>query len=298
MPPARVRAAHAARLEQAFRAAIAGARRQLAARDETVAEGERGFYLEFEIPIEHQAALDGLENRPQKIELVAVRPPGEGDEVVTATVFVPEAAADYFSAKVEQYRAEDTPGGKPRNENLVARIDGVRLAAVRSLFTDSAELFPPSGRAVWWEVWVRDGRLVTLRRVAARVGAEVKEHVVRFPERDVVLVLADSDTIGKLIENSDAVAELRAAKDTPSFFLGMQPLEQADWAGELVDRVAQCFCDAGLVRRRAMGAVGSAARAGVRRRRQHSGLHGMGRAAVCGDRQLARAQDRQAADRS
>ena len=164
LPPARTRAAHAARLEQALGVAIAGAHQQLAARDDAVAEGERGFSLEFEVPIEHQAALDGLENRPKKIELVAVRPPGEGDEVVTATVFVPEAAADYFSAKVEQYRAEDTPGGKPRNENLVARIDGVRLGAVRSLFTDSSELFPPAGRAAWWRygsvmgVWLRCGQ--------------------------------------------------------------------------------------------------------------------------------------------
>lgn len=256
LPPARVRAAHAARLEQALGAAIADARQQLAARDDAVAEGERGFYLEFEIPIEHQAALDGLENRPKKIELVAVRPPAEGDQVVTATVFVPEAAADYFSTKVEQYRAADTPSGKPRNENLVARIDGVRLAAVRSLFTDGAELFPPSGRAVWWEVWVRDGRLATLRTVAARLGVAVKEHVVRFPERDVVLVLADLDTIGKVVENTDAVAELRAAKDTPSFFLGMQPFEQAAWAGELVDRIQQpsvlapavCLLDSGVTR--------------------------------------------------
>jgi hypothetical protein len=53
----------------------------------------------------------------------------------------------------------------------------------------------------------------------------------------VSLVVADLDTIGKLIENSDAVVELRAVKDTPGFFLGMQPVEQADWAGELVDRI-------------------------------------------------------------
>ena len=108
LPPARARAAHAARLEQALGVAIAGARRQLDARDEAVAEGERGFYLDFEVPIDHQGALDGLENRPKKIELVAVKPPAEGEETVRATVFVPEEQSDYFTSKVEQYREEET----------------------------------------------------------------------------------------------------------------------------------------------------------------------------------------------
>jgi hypothetical protein len=104
LPPARVRAAHAA---------IAGARQQLKERDPQFAEGEPGFYLDFEVPAEHQAAVDGLENRLKKIELVAVHPLLEGSETVRATVFVPEAQADYFTNKVEQYRDEETDGGRP-----------------------------------------------------------------------------------------------------------------------------------------------------------------------------------------
>lgn len=256
LPPARARAAHAAKLEQALGVAIVGAHRQLAARDDKIAEGERGFYLEFEVPVEHQGALDGLENRPKKIELVAVQPPAEGDQMVTATVFVPEAAADYYTAKFEQYRDELTPGGKPKNENLVARIEDVRLAAVRSLFTDEAALLPSAGRTAWWEIWVRDGRLRNLRAVAARLNIQLQDHVVSFPERDVVLALADPDLMDRLVRNTDAVAELRAAKDTPCFFLDMRPVDQADWAGDLVERVqrpselapAVCILDSGATR--------------------------------------------------
>jgi hypothetical protein len=236
--------------------AITGARAQLAARDETVAEGERGFYLEFEVPIEHQGSLDSLENRPKKIELVAVRPPAQGDEFVRATVFVPEGVADYYIGKVEQYRDELTPTGQPKSQNLIARIEDVRLAAVRSLFTDDGALMPPPGLAAWWEVWVRDGRLPNFRKVATRLGVRIKEHLVSFPERDVVLALADPETITRLVENSDAVAELRAAKDTPSLFLEMAPVEQAEWAGDLVDRAippsalapAVCVLDSGATR--------------------------------------------------
>jgi len=264
MPPARARAAHAAKLERSLGLAIAGARAQLAARDEAMAEGERGFYLEFEVPVEHRGALDGLENRVKKIELVAVRPPAEGDELVTATVFVPEAVADYYTDKVEQYRDELTPGGQPKNQNLIARIEDVRLAAVRSLFTDDVALLPPAGLAAWWEVWIRDGRLPNFRAVATRLNVRIKEHLVSFPERDVVLALADAETMARLVENTDAVAELRAAKDTPSFFLDMRPVEQADWAGDLVDRAeppsalapAVCILDSGATREHPLLAPG------------------------------------------
>ena len=264
LPPARARAAHAAKLEQALGTAVAAAREALGARDAAVAEGEPGFYLDFDVPIEHQSALDGLENRRKKIELVAVHPPEEGAATVTATVFVPEADADYFTGKVEQYRDEDTKSGNPKNQNLVARIEDVRLSALRSLFTDSAELFPQEEAAVWWEVWLRDQRLPNFRAVAERLNVTVREHLVSFPERDVVLALATAETMGTLVANTDAVAELRVPKDLPTFFLDMRPVEQADWAGDLADRAippgvlapAVCLLDSGCTREHPLIAPG------------------------------------------
>lgn len=238
LPPARARAAHAAKLEHALGQAIAGARQQLQARDPLLAEGDAGFYLDFDVPIAHQAALDALENRLKNIELVAVHPPTENAATVRATVFVPEAEAEYFTNKVEQYRDEQTARGNPKNQNLVARIEDVRLSALRSLFTDADDLYPPAGVQVWWEVWLRDQRLPNFRAVAARLEVTVKPHLVSFPERDVVLALADTATMTRLVTNTDAVAELRASKDSPSFFLDMRPVDQADWAGDLAERAA------------------------------------------------------------
>src|SRR3990167_1790855 len=226
LPPARARAAHAARLEQAIGTALAAGRQRLAEREDGVAEGKPGFYLEFDIPVAERAAVEALENKPKAIELVAVRPTAEGDEMVSATVFVPEAAADFFVKKIEAYRDEETRTGKPKNEALIARIDDIRVAVARSLFTDEAQHFPADGRQVWWEVWLRDGDLA------------IKEHVISFPERDVALALADEATMDRLIRNSDAVAELRLAKDTPSLFLEMRTVDQAAWANDLADRIA------------------------------------------------------------
>jgi hypothetical protein len=153
------------------------------------------------------------------------------------TLFVPERSAEFFARKIEAYRDENTKTGKPKNEPLVARIEDVRLAAVRSLFTDEMVLFPPAGHQAWWEVWIRDGRLETFRHVAQRLDVALKNHTISFPERDAVLALADEATMARLVENTDAVAELRLAKDTPTPCLEMRPVEQADWAGDLVDRV-------------------------------------------------------------
>jgi hypothetical protein len=234
--------------------ALADARERMATRDATIKEGERGFYLEFDIADAERA--EDLENNPSAVELVAVRPPAEGDETVSATVFVPERSADFFVKKIEAYKTEDTRFGRPRNEALIARIEDVRLATLQSLFTDDIALFPDAGRQAWWEVWLRKGRLATFRHVAARLKIATKEHTIRFPERDVVLTLADEATMARLVENTDAVAELRIAKDTPTLFLEMRPVEQAEWAANLSERVmppsvvapAVCLLDSGATR--------------------------------------------------
>jgi len=178
LPPARARAAHAAKLKRAVDRAITQAREQIADRQESIAEGAAGFYLQFEIPIGHQSALDSLENKPKAIELVAVRPSGEGDETISATVFVPESSADFYDKRIEAYRAQQTKSGKPKNENLIARIDDVQLGTTRSLFTDDMTLFPRSDEPVWWEVWLRDGRLQAFQDISARLNIVTRAHTI------------------------------------------------------------------------------------------------------------------------
>jgi Subtilase family len=253
LPPARARAAHAALLKHAVDQAIVQARAQIAAREAGAAEGTPGFYLQFDIPAGHQSAIDSLENKPKAIELVAVRPPAEGDATISATVFVPESAADFYDKRIEAYRTERNKSGKPKNENLIARIDDVRLGAARALFTDDLALFPVAGVTAWWEVWLRDGRLQPFQTVCERLNVATKAHTISFPERDVILAFGDESTIERLIQHTDAVAELRLAKDTPSLFLEMRAVEQTDWVENLAGRItppsatdpAVCLLDSG-----------------------------------------------------
>lgn len=257
--PARNRARHAAALEQALTRALADADAQIAARDATIAGGTRGFYLEFELPSSQAGVLDRLEDRrgKQHIELVAVHPSPTQADKVAATVFVPASKRDKFLKKIEDYRTKQSESGKPQNEPLVASIDTVRLAHSRSLYTDPPDLFPAAGQNTWWEVWLRPETREVFEHAAQRLNVAVQPHVVSFAEREVVLALATPETIGRIIANTDAVAELRLARDTPATFMEMTPDQQRAWTEELVARIvppsadapAVCLLDSGATQR-------------------------------------------------
>jgi hypothetical protein len=251
--PQRDRAGHAETLRIAIEGAFAAGEVRRQERDPNLAAGTPGLYLDFEIPPGAEAAVELLENRGKHIELVAVRQPSETRPAL-ATVFVPDSAADYFLKKIEAYRSQQTPKGRPRNEALVARIENIALAAVRSLFTDAAALLPAVGQQIWWEAWIRQGHADTFDTVATRLGIPVQQQRLVFPDREVRLVYGNEITIARLFLNSDAIAELRPAKDTPALFVRWSNVEQAAWATELVGRltgpehqdVAVCVLDTGV----------------------------------------------------
>lgn len=248
--PQRDRYAHAAAVEAALTAALAGAQARRAERDPELLTAEAGFYLDFEIPAGSESAAELLENRQKHIELVAVRQESPEHPAV-ATVFVPDVAAGHLLKKVEQYRQEETRTGKPKNEAIVARIERVALAAVQSLFTD--DRFPEPGETLWWEAWIRIGRLEAFTTAVRRRDLPIQSHRLIFPDREVRLVFGDAAAIGWLFLNSDSIAELRRAKDTPSLPVAWSNVEQAIRAAGLAKRliaptndVAVCLLDTGV----------------------------------------------------
>lgn len=258
--PQRNRDAHARRLERVLTQAIEAAEQQIRTRDADIEGGHRGFYLEFSLPLTQRAMLDKLEDRrgADHIELVSVKP-SEADpqNEISATVFVPEAKKASYLRKVEQYRTEDTQGGNPKHQPLVASIDTVRLATqARSLFTDDPALFPADQQDAWWEVWLRDGGRAVLERAVDHLDIQVRDHSVSFAEREVALVRATPVALGRVLANSDAIAELRLARDTPYVFMEMAGREQREWVLDLADRVeppqgdapAVCVLDSGSTR--------------------------------------------------
>ncbi|XDE61849.1 hypothetical protein AB3M80_25650 [Arthrospira platensis BEA 1257B] len=191
LSPDRDRIAHARYLEEQIGKAIQQANQILNSRDSQLATGVPGFYLEFQIKSEETIALKSLENRKKNIELVAVKKIHDQEDMVLATVFVPESAQDYFLKKVEQYRDEDTDTDKPKNQALVARLEAVQIGTVQSLFTDVPALFPENGREVWWEVWLRKEKQGEFNQITQKLEITTKYHAISFPEREVVLAMCN-----------------------------------------------------------------------------------------------------------
>jgi Subtilase family len=260
--PQRERLQHADALAAAVTEALAAAEITRAEREPGLLTGTAGFYLDFEIPAGSETAAELLENRRKDIELVAVR---EGPEAALATVFVPDSAAEHFRNKIEEYRTQNTKPrppkdphaepkpGRPKNEDLIARVNNIRLAAVRSLYTDDPALFPAPNQMVWWEVWVRTGYMEAFKTVATRLELPVQQQQLVFPDREVRLVYADIQALGRLYLNSNSIAEIRRAKDTPALFVSWSNVEQAAWAADLAGRltapnndVAVCILDTGV----------------------------------------------------
>jgi hypothetical protein len=184
------------------------------------------------------------------ITLASVR--SLADEKIAATVFVPEKQRDYYLKKVTAYRNEDrSPNQKgetgPKNETLVASVNTVRLAVIRSLYTDTIDLFPDPGTMIWWEVWLRIGTRSTFDVAVQRLGLMVRNHVITFPDREVVLVCATSEVLGHIVANTDAIAELRLARDTPGLFMTMDGAEQRLWSDDLAQRIVSPPADAPAV---------------------------------------------------
>lgn len=252
-PPDRNRIEHAAKLELAIGEAITKARQQLESRLSEIAVGQPGFYLEFQVTKDDANAFENLGDKRKKIELVAVKPSSDQEDTVKATVFVPESAIEFFEKKVKQYRDQETTKGNPKNAPLITRLENVEIGTVQSLFTDDPALFPQNGQSIWWEVWLRRGQLEDFQTIAKRLDILTKSHI-HFPERTVTLAMANVEKIKQVLQNSDTVAELRIAKETPSFFLNMRSLEQEQWVEDLWNRtlppqddaVAVCLLDTGV----------------------------------------------------
>ncbi len=262
-PPARNREAHAQTLLAALNRALVGAHAQAQARGDAAA---RGFYLQFELAPGNEEFVQNLEDRRRGIELVSVKGGLDEHAPTIATVFVPDRAANYFLRKLEEYQTQVTrKKGLPRHENLVNRIDTIALAVIRPFFTDEENLLPPENERIWWEVWLRAGLREQFQSAAAALEIQINlQEIIEFPEREVILAFADLATLGTLLTRTDAIAEIRLAKDTPALFLQMHNIEQREWIADLLSRldgpdagaVSVCLLDSGVTHTHPLLAIG------------------------------------------
>lgn len=205
-----------------------------------------GLQIQFLSRLDADLAFERLaaEGKGKGIELLSVQE--RDDKAVLANVFVPDGQLQHFERLVTEYLEEkmDRNGNARDNKTLLNTVGGIRAAAIQGLWTDSPDLLPANpDEAFWWEVWLRRGRdadvspVDDFRRLAALSQCEVSEAVVDFPERSVVVMYGSQQQLAQSVMTLNCVAELRRAKDTAEFFVGMGGAEQQQWGNDLRARL-------------------------------------------------------------
>lgn len=179
-----------------------------------------------------------------------------------ATIYIPEEKRSSFHRKLNQYidPEKDSASGKPRNQKLIDSIASIRLASLRSFWTDAPSEFPTDPeQEIWWELWLKDTLseqppYEVATRLAERIGADLKNTSLSFFDNTVVLIKASARKLEQASELISSLDELRRAKDTPNVLVNSSPRDQHDWVENLLDRIqlssqsetAVCLLDTGV----------------------------------------------------
>lgn len=243
--PLRDRQQHGAALLQQYTVAIQDAATKRPQDAVPPVTEETGVYLELIGLPGQKLPLTKLDTS-KDYRLQSMHVAGEAQhEVEVAVIFVPDARRAVFERKLQAYldpRRDTRISNKPANQGLIDSIAQIRLAHLRSFWTDHPDEFPADLNAVrWWELWLskqpRLDLLATARSFAERVGARLGNTAITFHDSAVVLIRASAAQLEQATELISCLAELRKAKETPAVFAAMRPQEQRQWADDLLQRV-------------------------------------------------------------
>lgn len=242
------------RFDESWKASDEGAK--------AVAVQERnGVYIEFAGEPGYDLIFERLEHIGSGVRLLNVRTEGdEPNRVTRATVYIPNEKRPYFLRKVEEYAdsEKDTSGGHPKNSPLIDSISQIREATLASFFWSKREFeLVGEQESSWIEVWLLSEEDVLLQRfvtVARKIGIEVADGVLRFPERTVLLINANREQLIRLVASFEYISEFRIARKLATYFVELENAEQAEIAERLLQRcafdgdsdVSVCLLDTGV----------------------------------------------------
>lgn len=144
--------------------------------------------------------------------------------------------------KAAAYANQETSGGRPRYNNLIARINQIALATIADLSLGEIPDDVDDGAQLWVEIWTRGGSSLspaerqTIDASVAVFAALTTEAVPAIPvfrgvERDVHVVLATGESLKALPQLLPDVAEVHLAPTINPIVLA----EARDLAGDLAD---------------------------------------------------------------
>jgi hypothetical protein len=216
-----------------------------------------GTTLQFESNEGLKLALRSLESLQSGIELLNSR---VVDDIMQATVFIPEGKEHIFLNKFEAYcYKEHHQSGNPQNQRLTESINKIRLATIKSFWTDNHEL-PADAETRSYEIWIRRSKngheadVADFNIRAANAGIDVTERQIVFPERIILLAQTSLTMLLEVEGLFELLAEIRLARIPNSEFLELAPRDQTDFFKEFLGRVTApaaiaqsvCHLDTGI----------------------------------------------------
>lgn len=223
----------------------------------------QGTYIEFKSGLNADLITQSLEDVRQGIRLLNVQSEKREDSTqISAIVYVPKGKEATFIKKIEDYANDEknTPKGKPKNGLLVNSIADVRLALLESFWTYSERVLIPNEIPAWCEVWLRidddvdfEQKISSFTNTLQNLYIKTKGSALQFPERAVLLILANKAQLSSLISSTDLIAEFRIGQEAASFWINQNNIEQTEWAEDLLTRleivdsdVKVCILDSGV----------------------------------------------------
>lgn len=203
---------------------------------------ETGLYLQLTSVPECRLPLETLDSA-RDYRLQSLHDDSEGREV--AVIFIPDSRRLSLAKKLDEYlnpEKDNARSQKPRNQRLVDSISDIRLANIKSFWTDPPGEFPQDANAqCWWEVWLNKRTGVDMIEVATqfaqRVNATLGNCSVTFYNSVVVLLKASHLQLEMATEMISCLSELRGVKETAAVFTYETAFEQQQWANDLAERI-------------------------------------------------------------
>lgn len=211
-----------------------------------------GVYLEIKGKQGYDLLTKSLENSGQHVRLMNIKK--DADEVVSATVYVPNKKRDFFLKKINKYIETNN------KEKVISTIESINLAFVEALWIGNNKSIPYKN-PIWCEIWLRvepdedhDQVIKEFFNLCNMEQIQYKDQKIIFPERIVLGIRADINNLSKLILSSSRIAEIRKMCTPVSFFHKMYSYEQREWANELAGRIntdkrsntSVCILDTGV----------------------------------------------------
>ena len=254
--PQRNRITHAKWLEQKFNDSWQQVAENSEARRVISVPSKDGAYFEFISAPGAELKVNSLENITAGVRLLNVHWEGEREHrLMKATVYIPDKQKGLFLKKLSEYETKTTVTGRPRNNELIAPIDDVRLAVLESFWVDDPTSIPNLEPA-WCEVWLRGNGDAATAFVNLADELKIiiaKDEYLFFPERVVVAAKVNRKQLIDLLEASPDIAEFRKVKEISGFFVELDNAEQREWVQDLLSRtrvqdnnIAICLLDTGV----------------------------------------------------